>query len=214
MARALATPTDVLLGYDPGLVTRGDQAAPLEVRRVSFAEMTGGADTQYEDFMSGLRDFVAARASFGGAARGGADPSALVFGVDFVEPPDEGEADAEGGLSKLIVSTDAEGGLPELIVSTDEGEGLSKLIVSTDSGRAEPPHVPAAAHPAAVPGPAPLRAPPEGPDDSKEVEDITAFIRGAEPLLEEEFVFVEPDEEEAPTFEVRDARTGAPLLPS
>jgi hypothetical protein len=115
MAHAVARPEDILLAYNPDTVSIGNQASPLEVHggRRSFHEMTGGADTYHEDFTSGLRDFVTARAAasgggtdsldrgstliggwFGGA---GADPSALVMGLDWLA--DNGDEKTSTGVT-------------------------------------------------------------------------------------------------------------------
>ena len=100
MASALTRPEDLLAAYAPGTVTLGDQSRLLEISTGgppgAFPERGGDADTYYEDFTSGLRDYVAARMStnatelggptlvggwFGGA---GADPSAIVMGIDWL----------------------------------------------------------------------------------------------------------------------------------
>lgn len=147
MAFSVARPLDIMVGYDPGVVSLRDQAHPLEVRSpAGYPEMTGGADTYYEDFTSGLRDFVAARAGAAEAADGptlvggwfgggGADPSALVLGVDWLAdegladegpadeaPPDRASAPNDGGLLSFVVD------------SSDTGEPEPP-----DNGRAEPP---------------------------------------------------------------------------
>ena len=100
MAYALTRPEDLLVAYAPGTVTLGDQSRLLEISGGgppgAFPERGGDVDTYYEDFTSGLRDYVAARMStnatendgptlvggwFGGA---GADPSAVVVGIDWL----------------------------------------------------------------------------------------------------------------------------------
>ena len=131
MPYSVAKPEDILVAYDPDTVTNGDQASLLEVHRVPFKEMTGGADTYYSDFTAGLHEFVAARlgktmTSF----EGGADPSAVVLGIDFAEEPTTPE---RGNLSDLIISAES------LPISTRQ-----------DKGRTEPPHDPKSAHPNAA----------------------------------------------------------------
>ncbi|GFR88935.1 hypothetical protein ElyMa_002530100 [Elysia marginata] len=123
MARAHARPEDIFVAYDPNTV--GNQTAPLESRR-AFCEMTGGADTYYEDFMSGLRDFVAARQAaeessnnvssegstlVGGWFTGaGADPSALVLGLNWLaeggEPVDTSARNASTEADFEVLSSE------------------------------------------------------------------------------------------------------------
>jgi len=75
--------------------------------------MTGGADTHYEDFTSGLRDFVAARRLAAAATTGGgstlvggwfggagADPSAVVLGIDWLAGDDKETATPESSRSR------------------------------------------------------------------------------------------------------------------
>lgn len=100
MASAWTRPEDLLVAYAPSTVTLGDQSHLLEISGGgppgAFPERGGDADTYYEDFTSGLRDYVAARMAanatemggptlvggwFGGA---GADPSAVVMGIDWL----------------------------------------------------------------------------------------------------------------------------------
>ena len=161
MAQALARPEDILVAYDPVTVSVGNQADPLEVHggRRAFREMTGGADTYHEDFTSGLRDFVAARQAaggfddttggsthvggwFGGA---GADPSALVVGLDWLaeyhgadngagydtEKDGEDDDDDDGGLLSHVVSAGS------TVKRSPEPGPLSAFIVPT--GDADPP---------------------------------------------------------------------------
>jgi hypothetical protein len=156
MAHALARPEDILVAYDPDTVSVGNQADPLEVHggRGAFREMTGGADTYHEDFTSGLRDFVAARQAaggfddptggstlvggwFGGA---GADPSALVVGLDWLAENrgDDSAAEDSGGEGSAAEDGDDEGGLLSHVVSapppvrrSPEMGDLSAFILST-----------------------------------------------------------------------------------
>ena len=78
----------LLLAYNPGLVTATDrQAGLLEVSRAPFPEMAGRPDLYTDDFTTDLEAYVDARAFgggyFGGCYPHGADPSALVLGVDY-----------------------------------------------------------------------------------------------------------------------------------
>lgn len=150
MANAFAEPDKILLAYDSGLVTMGDQAHPLELRneRVggAYSELSGDADTYYEDFTSGLREYVATRgAADGGGFFGGrgADPSALVLGVDFIE--DDGEGFPEGALGERRPDGREGGGGPHARSVSDTGadghgvvsaEGIGAFIVEAPSGRA------------------------------------------------------------------------------
>lgn len=145
MAFSVARPLDIMVGYDPGVVSLRDQAHPLEVQSpAGYPEMTGGADTYYEDFTSGLRDFVAARAGAAEAADGptlvggwfgggGADPSALVLGVDWLA--DEGLAD-EGPADEPQRSREAP---PDRASAPNDGGLLSFVVDSSDTGEPEPP---------------------------------------------------------------------------
>ena len=130
----LTNPVDILTAYYPDTVTLGNQARLLEVTSGAgamsragrtappgaFLEMTGDVDAHYEDFTSGLRNFVAARRSatsemtgggstlvggwFGGT---GADPSAIVLGIDWLVGGDGNETLQtdldEDSLKSLIV---------------------------------------------------------------------------------------------------------------
>jgi len=170
MAHAVARPEDILVAYDPDTVSVGNQADPLEVHggRRAFREMTGGADTYHEDFTSGLRDFVTARAAAGGdAATGGstlvggwfggagADPSALVMGLDWLAdgddstgmgilPDEEDSASTPDSEDDDSASEAPAGGLMSHVVSTDsppapavrrspEMNDLSSFIVGNDA---------------------------------------------------------------------------------
>lgn len=166
---SVARPEDILVAYDPDGVTLGDQAAPLEVRGGSeakdpFPEMTGGADTYYADFTTGLRDFVAARQRaapaalagidggdaadsdptlvsgwFGGA---GADPSAIVLGVDWLADTVTGDGDGivtsdNGGDGGVIAS---DGVVTGDGINTSDGGAANIFEFVVDKGRAEPPY--------------------------------------------------------------------------
>lgn len=144
------------MAYHPDTGSVGNQADPLEVHggRRAFREMTGGADTYHEDFTSGLRDFVAARRAaggfddptggstlvggwFGGA---GADPSALVVGLDWLAENcgDDSAAEGSGGEGGAAEDGDDVGGLWPHVVSAPPPVrpspgvgGLSAFIIST-----------------------------------------------------------------------------------
>ncbi len=143
-ANATALPEELLVAYSPGVVTLGDQARPLEVVEVGgrngpaggYPERTGGADEYYEDFTSGLRDYVTGLLAAGSAdpgvngptlvggwfGGGGADPSALVLDVDWFAP--------SGGGGTTAPDSDDGGAAPD----SDDGGAAP----DSDDGGAAP----------------------------------------------------------------------------
>ena len=149
MAGAVARPQDVLLAYQPGRFEgEDDQAYPFEIQGGAsyYHELSGEPDDHYDDFSDALRGYLAAygdgdytggRGLYGGR---GADPSALVMGVDFSDDSaSSGGEEAPAGAGEGAPAGDGEG-----------GPGLLAHVVPTSSepGVGEP----LLAHVVAVPG--------------------------------------------------------------
>ena len=99
MARAVARPQDVLLGYEPGRFEGEDAAYPFEITGGAFPELEGEPDDYYDDFSSALQDYLAV---WGGGGRGlyggrGADPAAVVWGADFLSDGESEDGERPGG---------------------------------------------------------------------------------------------------------------------
>ena len=98
---------DILVAYNPGVVEVGTQAGLLEVRS-EFPEMRGGADTHYEDFTSGLREFVETRMAARVADGGMAD----VFSPDWLASPCPCSSAPPAGIAGFVVDRAVSGPAP------------------------------------------------------------------------------------------------------
>jgi hypothetical protein len=173
MSQSLARPEDILVAYDTGVVSLNDLALPLEVTGGNspgaFPEITGGSDSNYDDFTSSLREFVEARRVIGSGEDGGptmvggwfggtgADPSAVVLGIDWLSEKSGGQSLEDPGgsesvnlLDMVVVKSDTtDSDEPEIGSGTgsDVGGLLSYVVDTThgepptvDKGRSEPPY--------------------------------------------------------------------------
>lgn len=125
MARAVARPQDVLLGYEPGRFEGEDAAYPFEITGGAFPELEGEPDDYYDDFSSALQDYLAV---WGGGGRGlyggrGADPAAVVWGADFLSDGESEDGERPGGGA-------AAEGPPSPAAPAEDG-GLSAHVVDT-----------------------------------------------------------------------------------
>jgi hypothetical protein len=140
------SPNDLLIAYDPGSLPSG-QSSPLEVLSSGpFGEMTGGADTHFEDFTSGLRAYVESQREAGSAMGGtwfggsGANPSGIVLGLDWAEedmdleealgdpePDPDPEPEPPINIMGAVVEGSAEGNSPAGIMgAVVEGSSETK----------------------------------------------------------------------------------------
>jgi hypothetical protein len=181
MAGAVARPQDVLLAYQPGRFEGEDeQAYPFEITGgAPYSELSGEPDEHYDDFSEALRGYLAAygdgdymggRGLYGGR---GADPSALVLGVDFEgdSASSEGGGDGDDGDGDAgDHPKDAPGLLAHVVPVSEDPEADEPLLThavaapgseeSLEAHDVEAPGAPGdlGAHIVASPPPAPLAA--------------------------------------------------------
>ena len=135
-----ADPLQLLLAYDPGVVTTSTQGEALEVHSNQkaaadgyFAEIRGGGDTYYEDFSEGLQEYAAAYRKNNSSdlwVGGGADPSAFVAGVDWME---EAEDDAAAAAEEECSCRETAPGDPGAGAPSSAVVSLASLIIADDA---------------------------------------------------------------------------------
>lgn len=142
---------DLLLAYDPaasGVASEmsDHSGAVVEVQ----SEMTGGADTYFEDFSTGLRELVASQRSEAGSAGawfggGGANPVGLIAGVDWMadiggaaEDPAEGDATGAAAIPPAKAAAPSAANASPLEEATAPTTAASSPVVGAVAAKASP----------------------------------------------------------------------------